>query len=878
MVLVMKNKFICCLLLVVSLSARLSFGQGTFEAIASGSWNTSGSWSLTGGTDADGIPDADDTAIIPNTFTISLTADAQIASLTIQNGGTLVMNINNADLDIVANGGLLSVESGGVISNPIIDNNQINFLDNSTFIINGTIQTDLLEFEGLNQTVTITGGGTLLVGGFGVNNSGVTINLNTTGSFGSNLYDFLVDQPNFTINGTGTIEIAGDQDLVLSSIGTSIGCHMNINVDGTDADPDADGDLEITAVGSSLTITNGGVVTTGDDVRVGGELSANNSTITVDFGGELIVGDDINFNNNGGSADGCILTNNGTVSVTELLEFNNETFIAITNNNLFTVSGNITSVAFGSSVSFTNAANATFNVGGNIDVDMILNFTANGNTVDYFNNLGIAQNIATTTYYNLTLSNTGSKRALGNFALLGNWTRSGTATFNPGSFTVTFSALAGTAAQTITAIGGETFYNLTMNSAVATSPQIILNNPVTVSNSLNLTSGVINLNGNTFSLGVGTGASVLSRTAGWMYGGSFRRIWRNGQTPSPTLGNLYGLFPLGNSSSYRPVEITANASITITGSVSFNHIDDTTVTNLTPFYDDDPTAGVIDIVRKHNAQFIGTVSGVAVGVGTRFTIRVTMTELLAGTASDIRLAVSNGVTTVTNYGVHVANSGTATNPVVGRNNLNLGELTNDFRITTINSVDTPLPIELISFKGEVEEDAVKLNWETASELNNDFFTVERSTGGEVFSSIGKINGAGTTNQGRTYSLIDHNPIYGTDYYRLKQTDFDGTFTYSKIIPITFEGSTVPVMDVYPNPSAGDQFNIKISGLKDFESVPVVLYDQMGREYMNFLLIVDKSSGTASKTFTPLQQLTQGVYVLKAGASPMLTKRFVVTSK
>jgi hypothetical protein len=85
----------------------------------------------------------------------------------------------------------------------------------------------------------------------------------------------------------------------------------------------------------------------------------------------------------------------------------------------------------------------------------------------------------------------------------------------------------------------------------------------------------------------------------------------------------------------------------------------------------------------------------------------------------------------------------------------------------------------------------------SSELNNDFFTVERSGTGEVFSSVGTFNGNGTTSQAHTYKLFDANPIYGTAYYRLKQTDFDGTFTYSKIISVTYDGPSTVVLSATP---------------------------------------------------------------------------------
>lgn len=871
----MKSKFTYWLIAFVFSSANVAFGQTTFTSVttvASTRWNDGATWTQSGVLDVDGIPDANDIVIIQGPHTVNMTGGStthQAASLTILSGGTLDMNRASAVLDIVPNGGFLQVDAGAVISNASNDdNNEINFLNTGSLINNGSIQTDRLEFEGLNQTVNISGGGTLLVRQFRVNNTGVTIILNTTGSFGSNRFDFLVDRANLTLIGTGTMDIGNSSDLNLAASGLSIGCHLNLS-----------DDVDLIVNSASLTVINGGVLTTVDDLRIGPSTAADNSAIVVQNGGTLAVGDDFNFNNDGtGSADNFTMLNSGVVLIADHIQFNNETNIAVTNFNAFTLEGNITTdptrAAVG--VSFTNAANATFHIGGSIDIDVALDFSANGNTVNYNNSVGVTQNIATTTYYNLTLSNTGAKRAIGSFALRGNWRRSGAAIFNPNGQTVTFSALAGTAAQSITAVGGESFNNLVINSAVATSPQITLNNPVTVGNTLNMASGVINLNGNTFTLGIGTGASVLNHVGGWMYGGSFRRGWPTNQTPSPIAGHLYGLFPLGNTSSYRPVAVTAATDITTSGSVTFTHVDATSSTDLSPVYDDDPTAGVINIVRKHNAQFIGIVSGVSGGA--TFTISVTMTGLLPGIASDIRLAVSNGATTVTNYGTHVANTGTASNPVVGRSGLTLASLTNDFRVTTINTAATPLPIELVYFKGEAKKDVVQLNWETASELGNDFFTVERSTDGEVFTSIGQLNGKGTTNELSTYSMIDQSPIYGTAYYRLKQTGFDGIFSYSKIIDVTYEGSTISVMDVFPNPSRGDVFNIRITSLKNLESVPVIMYDQVGKEYMKLWLDVDQNSGMASQTIVPEKALPQGIYVLKAGPTLQLIKRFVVNSK
>jgi len=98
-----------------------------------------------------------------------------------------------------------------------------------------------------------------------------------------------------------------------------------------------------------------------------------------------------------------------------------------------------------------------------------------------------------------------------------------------------------------------------------------------------------------------------------------------------------------------------------------------------------------------------------------------------------------------------------------------------------------LPITLTSFTAQKVEDQTLLKWETASELNNEFFTMEQSFDGRNWSDIGRIEGQGTKDTPTEYEFIDKNPINGTNFYRLKQTDFDGEFTYSDIVSVDFEG-------------------------------------------------------------------------------------------
>jgi hypothetical protein len=123
-------------------------------------------------------------------------------------------------------------------------------------------------------------------------------------------------------------------------------------------------------------------------------------------------------------------------------------------------------------------------------------------------------------------------------------------------------------------------------------------------------------------------------------------------------------------------------------------------------------------------------------------------------------------------------------------------LIDDVRITS----NSPLPVELVRFTAEAQEKNVALHWITASEKNSDYFEVQRSTNGETFAAIGKVQGEGTTSSISNYLFTDRAPVAGLAYYRLRQVDLDGTESYSPVQAVEWKGGAA-VASFYPNPSA-----------------------------------------------------------------------------
>jgi len=138
-----------------------------------------------------------------------------------------------------------------------------------------------------------------------------------------------------------------------------------------------------------------------------------------------------------------------------------------------------------------------------------------------------------------------------------------------------------------------------------------------------------------------------------------------------------------------------------------------------------------------------------------------------------------------------------------------------------DNYNTDLPIELSEFTAFVTPKGISFSWITASETNNDFFTLEYSTDGIEFNPIATISGMGTSSVQNEYTFFDDSPNYiGLTYFRLKQTDYDGAYSYSHILSVEIKNYNANIL-IYPNP-ATDKISIEdanhvITNIRFFDS-------------------------------------------------------------
>jgi hypothetical protein len=173
-----------------------------------------------------------------------------------------------------------------------------------------------------------------------------------------------------------------------------------------------------------------------------------------------------------------------------------------------------------------------------------------------------------------------------------------------------------------------------------------------------------------------------------------------------------------------------------------------------------------------------------------------------------------------------------------------------------------LPIELLSFDAEVKGKQVVCKWVTATELNNEYFTVEHSQDLQHWQELGEIPGAGTTLEEKRYSYVDKDPLEGISYYRIRQTDYNGDYSHSWNRAVNLEFSFGSY--VYPNPNKG-LFSVDAV----LEGLELVIHDTRGRS-IPFDIHYPNS--------IQMRELVRGVYLLEAkdaSGSLMFRERFVI---
>ena len=404
-----------------------------------------------------------------------------------------------------------------------------------------------------------------------------------------------------------------------------------------------------------------------------------------------------------------------------------------------------------------------------------------------------AQNFASNTvipsYYNLTISGSGAKQVQNDISVLGDFTQSGTANLDAATNTANIT-LSGTAAQTLS--GTLDFYVLTINNVFASNPQITNSGTTTITNSGTFTDGIIDNSGTiTFS-----DATATSTTNSYVDGAV---VFVAGTNTSFT-------YPIGDGSVWARLGVGSVASGSQFTAQYFFTDPQVAIGSAIDGTDFPDPAAVVSAEEYWTLNYGGGGTESAIVTlywedGTRSGI----TDL-----SDLTITKWDGTDWGNDAGITTSTTGLPASGTVFTNAAYTTFSPFTFASSTGNNA---LPVELISFTGNSIKNGVLLEWKTASEKNNDYFELEHSIDAENFRTLSITQGQGSTEEKSKYDYVHNYPAAGINYYRLKQVDMDGNFTYSGIISVNVDAEEVPFSTrIYPNPVKDGRFTV-ISNLK-----------------------------------------------------------------
>lgn len=751
-----------------------------------------------------GIPTAATAAVIPNGFDVTVNTAAVCASLTINGGDTTnTVTINSPNSLSVT--GAITINAGtGSGDNKVIAVND-GTLSCSAITMQNTSAGDI------DSEITITTG-TLTVSG--------DITMNGNGNRNS-----------VRIEDAGILNIGGA--ITGGEIGRGTGSTVNFN--GTVPQIIPTGlayDYE------NLTINNTAGVSFQAANPVTNGIIAGKITV-----GNLVSGSVLNTNDvavTRGAADTIIVNFGSTLNAgISIITWNGAGGAAIINGTFATANLNGFSGILG--LSAINSANApTIGLGAN-------------STIEYNAPSPLVQIVSQRTdYANVTLSGGLKTMAAGTHTMSRNFTINSGVIYNgvpnnpvlniagnlinSGSFFNQGSGRINLIGSTLQTIGGgaTTAYDtLVLNNNAGAQ----LSSPVYIGRQFIFTQGLLTT----------TDANVLifNNTATASTNGT---SFVNG--PVQKIGNEAFTFPTGKGTTYGPISISA---LTATATFQAEYF-----TGAPPSLTLGIGMGIAEIADEEYWD-LEKISPAAASA--RVSLRWFGNAMaMASDITNLRVAHFTG-------GAWVSAGGTTTdmNPATG--GMIMSDPISSFSPFILGSsvALNPLPIELISFSAKLNDKAIQLDWHTASEHNNAFFHIERSANGRDFENIGKITGAGTSHVPLDYQYTDLLPLTGWNYYRLRQEDFDGQFSYSQIEAVWLgKGGDTDRLYLFPNP-ATNALNFRTVNLIQ-PGDQLEIYDFTGRLVQRF------SAVEALNAPVDISKLPAGAYIarLRTAAGGMST--------
>lgn len=407
----------------------------------------------------------------------------------------------------------------------------------------------------------------------------------------------------------------------------------------------------------------------------------------------------------------------------------------------------------------------------------------------------------------------------------GNWTNN--ATFTPGSGTVTFN---GTGAQVFGGTTPTTFKHLTLNKA---SGGASLSQRITVEGDLILTSGILTTTSGNF--------LTLTETATSTEGSATSHV----SGPMKKIGNTDFVFPIGKAGKWRRAKVSELETIT---------------TEITAEYFANAYANI-----NSKSDPLVEISPVEYwDIDRQVTSDPVKIKLYWESADESSinncdfLTIAHWKSTKWEQEPATATMGSDCSGTGG------GSIETDGTVTTFSPFTFggtgggTLPITLLLFDAVSQGSIVKTTWATALEINNNYFTVERSADGKEFYEVGMVDGAGNSTTTLYYSFDDEKPLDGTSYYRLKQTDYDGAFSYSNIVTVR-RNTVESAVNIYPNP-ASSLVNIAASNVSD--DIAVSIYDRFGKQVYTSVYPVSGKRVSSNIQLNVKDALAAGVYFMQ----------------